>query len=115
MLSVKEIYKSANERCKHLTGGRCGIYQTRPNQCKEFVCSWLDGSLPKSQAPHKTGCVIWESPKGLQVVAKTERINPRTWEYIIKESYKTHVNVQRGDTKEMYRDGRKLAAILAVE
>lgn len=44
-LGVPELGKGEGERCRHLTGGGCGIYEERPGSCQSFECQWLRGLL----------------------------------------------------------------------
>jgi hypothetical protein len=46
--------------CHFLKGGRCSIYESRPEVCRSFVCGWLmPGSLfPEDWRPDKVGFII---------------------------------------------------------
>ena len=62
-LAVAEIGKVENERCKHLTDQGCGIYETRPDECRRYFCLWADPKaesldLPDWGRPDRTGVVL---------------------------------------------------------
>ena len=45
VMGVPSIGKPANQWCQHCrTGVGCGIYETRPGECRTFICGYL--SLP---------------------------------------------------------------------
>lgn len=63
VLGVKEIKKHRGVTCPHLLqapgGAGCGIYETRPQSCRDFKCWWLDGPLePEEFRPDKIGIVV---------------------------------------------------------
>src|SRR5947209_3029745 len=39
-LKIPQLRKQARVPCQHLTVSGCGIYQTRPDVCREFLCGW---------------------------------------------------------------------------
>ena len=39
---VKELNKPAGETCKHCINNGCGIYGEHPDECKDFVCAYLE-------------------------------------------------------------------------
>jgi hypothetical protein len=53
------LRKPANTWCQHCRPGKggCMIYQSRPEGCKEFKCSWLSGSLGDEWYPAKSKIV----------------------------------------------------------
>lgn len=38
---MRELDKSANQRCKHQRHTGCQIYERRPHSCRLWSCSWL--------------------------------------------------------------------------
>ena len=44
-LPVPSIGKKAYETCKYCTKDGCSIYSSRPDECKQFRCAWLQ--MPK--------------------------------------------------------------------
>lgn len=55
VLEVKEIGKAFHAPCRFLTrtvlGPGCGIYESRPEPCKTYVCLWLDSQRRANTAP----------------------------------------------------------------
>jgi hypothetical protein len=39
-IETPEFRKAAGTPCKHLCGTGCGIYETRPSVCQQFLCGW---------------------------------------------------------------------------
>lgn len=59
VLAVEEIDKPDGVSCKHEIKHRgCGIYDTRPNQCRNFLCLWKLGLGSSKDAPDKIGVVF---------------------------------------------------------
>jgi hypothetical protein len=36
----EEMLKQAGTTCEHCTGSGCGIYDTRPQLCRDYLCGW---------------------------------------------------------------------------
>lgn len=42
LLQLNTVPSAIGEVCRHCTmGAGCNIYETRPNECREFRCMWL--------------------------------------------------------------------------
>jgi hypothetical protein len=41
--AIPQLGKPANVACRHLTAKGCGIYEKRPQVCRDFRCDWLEG------------------------------------------------------------------------
>ena len=69
-MSIPELKKPADVWCEHAgdhPGGGCGIYEERPQSCRDFKCSWLqdDGAFFRdSDRPDKLGTVFWVKAGG---------------------------------------------------
>ena len=81
-LAVPELDKPNGVRCAHLTDEGCGIYEDRPQSCRDFECAWLRGAgdglytrpdytggvltVEKDMSPYDMGeaLVIYEDPNG---------------------------------------------------
>ena len=51
-------FKKDYEWCKHCdVGVGCKIYNSRPNQCKDYQCLWSLGLVPEEWKPNKVGFV----------------------------------------------------------
>ena len=62
-MAVKALDKPRGVRCKHLTDQGCGIYETRPDECRKFYCLWADPNaealdIPDWGRPDRTGVVL---------------------------------------------------------
>ena len=67
VMGVEEIAKAPGDKCVHLCGKGCSIYQFRPASCREFECLWLqtqtrDAPMPKSMRPDRCGVMFVPSP-----------------------------------------------------
>ena len=58
ILEVKELEKKFNQRCPHLCERGCGIYETRPQACREWFCVWVVGTAPDAERPDRSGVVL---------------------------------------------------------
>lgn len=62
--------KKEKEWCEHCEiGGGCGIYPTRPYNCRAFNCAWLQGERNEDERPDKTGLVVHRYRQGLYKMA----------------------------------------------
>ena len=64
-MAVPELGKPNGVECEHLTPTGCGIYEERPESCRRFVCSWLDGVGDTSVRPDRVGAVMTVEDGGL--------------------------------------------------
>ncbi|HEY2251912.1 MAG TPA: hypothetical protein VGH74_12660 [Planctomycetaceae bacterium] len=55
VLVVAELHKPARWACDHVHCGGCGIYEIRPESCREFNCAWLRGQIPRQIAGEISG------------------------------------------------------------
>ena len=46
VLAIAEMNKPMRWACDHVTCTGCGIYEKRPQACRDFDCAWLRGLLP---------------------------------------------------------------------
>lgn len=65
VLLIEELGKPAHKWCKHAKPensrdpGACTCYDTRPNACRGFQCTWLrESGWPRHLDPVSTQCVI---------------------------------------------------------
>lgn len=56
--AVVELNKPLNTPCQHLCDRGCGIYESRPNSCREYDCAWLQGHLSDKHRPDRSGIVF---------------------------------------------------------
>ena len=57
-LSIKEINKPEGVRCEHLTEQGCGIYNNRPEECRNYECGFLSYDLHRKLRPDRSGFII---------------------------------------------------------
>lgn len=67
VMGVDEIDKAPGDKCVHLCGKGCSIYQFRPQSCRAFECLWLqmqasEKPLPKNMRPDRCGVMFVPSP-----------------------------------------------------
>jgi hypothetical protein len=50
VIAVHELGKPFYARCEHQREDSCGTYESRPQGCRDFVCSWAAGFLGDSES-----------------------------------------------------------------
>jgi len=61
VLEVRALDLPAWTRCPdQCEGGGCGIYETRPDSCRPYRCSWLNGELEDDERPDLVGVIVDE-------------------------------------------------------
>ena len=60
VLAIAELQKPARWACSHVACDRCGIYERRPQSCRDFNCVWLRGAIAgdESLRPDKLGLLF---------------------------------------------------------
>ena len=59
VLRIAEFSKPAGVMCQHCTGSGCGIYETRYDVCKGYLCGWrLLPRLGEAWRPDRSGILI---------------------------------------------------------
>lgn len=69
--AVETVKKPMFARCEHQCALGCGIYESRPAECRNFQCLWLQGHFGKHHRPDKCGIMldISNEPEGRRIVA----------------------------------------------
>lgn len=58
-IAEPQLRKKAGARCTHLCGAGCGIYESRPGICRQFLCGWrLFEDLDDSWRPDRSGVML---------------------------------------------------------
>jgi hypothetical protein len=58
-LGIKESGKAAGVMCQHCTGTGCGIYETRYEVCRGFLCGWrMISQLDDAWRPDRSGILL---------------------------------------------------------
>jgi hypothetical protein len=57
---IADLDKAAGVPCSHLSPGTrpCAIYDRRPEPCRTYACSWLQGVGKKRHRPNRLGFVL---------------------------------------------------------
>ena len=65
VLDVPELDKPEGVPCQHLTDQGCGIYEDRPEACRNFKCGYLlrIDDWPTRMRPDQSGFMIAEVPR----------------------------------------------------
>lgn len=73
-IAAPELHKKAGVRCPNLTASGCGIYETRPGVCREFLCGWrLFPDLTDDWRPDLSG---------VMVMRKAPEELPPAWQHV---------------------------------
>lgn len=58
-IETPQFRKQANTACQHLCATGCGIYETRPSVCQQFLCGWrLFAELTDDWRPDRSGVLV---------------------------------------------------------
>ena len=69
-IAVVALGKPQGVRCRYLTDQGCGIYETRPEECRRYYCLWADPNaqelnLPEWGRPDRTEVILQASQHDL--------------------------------------------------
>jgi len=122
VMAVAEIEKPRNTRCCHLnTLGRCAVYPTRPDSCRQFSCTWLLGMLPKALSPERIHAVGDTNLAGDALVFHVDPRFPRAHErgvfkqFIERVAAKVLIIVLIGDTRVVYGPNREQVEVVSLD
>ncbi|WP_244643876.1 hypothetical protein [Alsobacter metallidurans] len=81
VLRVEELNKPAGTWCPSCRKGvGCGIYETRPGECRTFGCLWLaDEQFPAELKPERSKVVFAVEFGGGRVGAYVDADQPAAW------------------------------------
>lgn len=57
-ISVTDINKPKHTRCPNQCAAGCAIYDSRPQSCQTYKCSWLEGLGRVADRPDKSGIIM---------------------------------------------------------
>ena len=57
-ISVTDINKPKHTRCPNQCAAGCAIYDSRPQSCSTYKCSWLEGHGRLADRPDKSGIIM---------------------------------------------------------
>jgi hypothetical protein len=81
VMKIAELAKPAGEWCAHCRPGKgCGIYATRPFNCRGFHCEWMTSKgLGPEWKPEKAKFVLFKSNDGRRLTAHVDPGYPSAW------------------------------------
>lgn len=94
--TVAAIDKPAGRWCRHCTPGRgCGIYGTRPDQCRDFFCLWMtESAVPAEWKPERSKMVLTVLPENGFIYVQVDPGSPQAWK---KQPYYGHLHQWAAD------------------
>jgi Fe-S-cluster containining protein len=83
VLEIDEFKKPAGRLCVHCELGKgCGIYEKRPDVCREYECLWLtERDLSVSLKPERIGALLMEDPDSDEYQAVCDPAKPMSWRH----------------------------------
>lgn len=73
LMKVGEIDKPAGAWCPSCVPGKgCGVYDTRPGECRDFRCLWLQGFLRDEWRPDRIKAVVTSTNGGRTVQVRED-------------------------------------------
>lgn len=75
-LTIEELGKPAGVACENLTPEGCGIYETRPQVCRDFSCLWASGSFNWKGRPDRSGVMAHAQKTAKGVVGVLDELRP---------------------------------------
>jgi hypothetical protein len=81
VFDIAEIQKPAGKWCRHCTPGRgCGVYETRPEQCRAFHCVWMTTDfLGPEWKPERCAFVRSVDPATQNLLVQVDPGRPTAW------------------------------------
>jgi hypothetical protein len=81
VMTIDALSKPSGAWCPHCAvGSGCQIYESRPEDCREFLCQWLlDPRMPDALKPDKVKVVLALQEPGPGLVALCDTANPLAW------------------------------------
>lgn len=81
VLGIVALEKPKGRWCPHCVVGRgCGVYETRPDECRTFHCLWLQReNLGPEWRPDRSKFVMWPSPDNAVLVVQVDPGSPDAW------------------------------------
>lgn len=82
VMAIPELQKDDGVWCRHICKNHkgCGIYEQRPEICRQFLCVWRQShDMPKSMRPDKCGVVFGMGTREDIVAAYVDPSRPNAW------------------------------------
>ena len=116
VMGIGELEKPAGVWCAHCKSNRgCSIYETRPQECRDFVCAWLlNPKIDDAWKPSHCKFAVWSEAGNLNLKVSVDPARPDAWR---KEPYYSYFkgwvreHIPRGG-KVVILNGKRATAVL---
>jgi hypothetical protein len=112
IMQVNEIGKPKRQWCVHSRkGAGCGIYESRPASCAQFVCLWLaDAKMDDKWRPDRAKFMMWGQQ---QLIIDVDPAYPDAWR---REPYYSKIKLaadrrRPGAVDVVVRNGREVIIV----
>jgi hypothetical protein len=80
LLGIAALEKPRNSWCRHCAPGKgCGIYETRPEECRAFFCGWITSAdLGEEWRPDRAKLLLAREAGG-RIVVHCDAAAPGAW------------------------------------
>jgi hypothetical protein len=81
VMGITELQKARGTWCKHCSPGKgCGVYTTRPAECRSFYCGWLlNPRLGPEWKPSRSKIVLTPTPDSNGIAVRCDPGFPDAW------------------------------------
>ena len=81
VVGVEDLKKPAGRWCTHCTASNgCAIYEARPQECRDFVCAWLQSdALDEQWKPSRCKFVVFAEPGSVNLKVSVDPARPDAW------------------------------------
>ncbi len=81
LFEIRALAKPAGTWCSHCkTGTGCGVYETRPQECRDFFCHYrIDRDVPEHWKPSRSHMVLLSDAAGVRIVVHVDPKRPLAW------------------------------------
>jgi hypothetical protein len=82
LLGIEALGKAPGIQCAHCAPPNgCTIYASRPGECREFSCLWLETpQMPEEWKPTRSRIVLYLIDDGSRMIAHVDPRFPRAWQ-----------------------------------
>ncbi len=93
LLGIIELDKAAGQWCTHCAiGTGCKIYDTRPADCRTYMCVWRDfreqgHPIPEELRPDRCGVIIDAALNGRDHYVRVDATKPDAWKKPIVQAF----------------------------
>jgi hypothetical protein len=79
LMGVPALKKAPRQACVHCENG-CTIYETRPQECRSFLCNYLiDATVDDSWKPNRCNFIMVQHPDKNCVRVHVDTKHPDAW------------------------------------